>query len=149
MEQATRRLLSSAVMHRVAQPIKDGGYRSDQSATDQDPNPKPYIQQGCDAGYALAQMEFSALTARTGDDEFVTTADRVIEHLHQLYPEQARPPHAGPAPWHPVSASWPYHWLLCQVCGSVAVAPVEHCRQVEGLRAQTQSASQASCSLSP
>jgi hypothetical protein len=36
-------------------------------------------------------MEFSALSARTGDDEFRATADGVIARLHALYPEQARP----------------------------------------------------------
>ena len=35
-------------------------------------------------------MEFSALSARTGDDEFRATADGVIARLHALYPEQAR-----------------------------------------------------------
>lgn len=45
-------------------------------------------------------MEFSALTARTGNEEFLTTADGVIAHLHQLYPEQACTSHGG-ADCHP------------------------------------------------
>jgi len=42
-------------------------------------------------GGLRAQMEFSALSARTGDDEFRATADGIIARLHALYPEQARP----------------------------------------------------------
>ena len=105
------------------------------------------MHKGCNAGCAPSQMEFSALTARTGDDEFVTTADRVIENLHQLYPEQARPPHAGPASCHPLACSVA---VSLAAMLSVRLGCCGACRPLQtGQGAQIQSACQASCDLSP